>query len=77
MLISPAPNYVIRSAAPNGNVLGKHGLLDVRHGGIVQLPVRMHHQCDRDEESNQQPRAPPRVVTNGNAESASKGHDSG
>ena len=56
---------------------GKHGLLHVHHGGIVQLPVSMHHQCDRDEESNQQPCAPSRVVTNGNAESASKGHDSG
>jgi len=30
----------------HGNVLGKHGLLDVRHGGIVQLPVRMHHMLN-------------------------------
>jgi hypothetical protein len=53
-----------------------HGLLEVDHGGIVQLPVRMHHQCDRDEESKQ-PCAPSRVVANGNAEAKAMTPDSG
>jgi hypothetical protein len=66
-----------KRGSEHGDVFCKHGLLHMGHGGIVQFPERVHHQCDRDKESNQQPCAPSSVVAHSNAEPANDGHDSG